>query len=62
MKSRRGGEAEDTHEIICAGFGAEAPGNLLLALWFIIRHDYVISSWNFTLIHGGTEQLRSTKR
>ena len=30
MKSRRGGEAEDTSEIICAGFGAEAPGNLFL--------------------------------
>ena len=30
MKSRRGSEAEDTCEIICAGFGAEAAGNLLL--------------------------------
>jgi len=27
-------------------------------LCFIIRHDYVISFWNFTLIRGGTEQLR----
>ena len=26
MKSRRGNEAEDTREIICAGLGAEAPG------------------------------------
>ena len=30
MKSRRGGEAEDTSEIICAGFGTEATGDLLL--------------------------------
>ena len=30
MKSRRGNKAEDTGEIICAGFSAEAPGNLLL--------------------------------
>ena len=30
MKSRRGNEAEDTREIICAGFGAETPGDLLL--------------------------------
>ena len=30
MKSRRGNKAEDTSEIICAGFGAEAPGNLFL--------------------------------
>ena len=30
MKSRRGNKAEDTSEIICAGFGAEATGNFLL--------------------------------
>ena len=30
MKSRRVNEAEDTREIICAGFGAEATGNLLI--------------------------------
>ena len=30
---------------------------LLLALWFIIRHDFVNSFWNFTLIRGWTEQL-----
>ena len=30
MKSRRGNEAEDLSEVICAGFGTEAAGNLLL--------------------------------
>ena len=30
----------------------------LLALWFIIRHDFVNSFWNFTLICGRTEQLQ----
>ena len=30
MKSRRGNEAEDTSKIICAGFGSEAAGDLLL--------------------------------
>ena len=30
MKCRRGNKAEDTSEIICVGFGAEATGNFLL--------------------------------
>ena len=37
IKCRRGGEAEDTREIICAGFVEEAPGNLLPDLCAAIR-------------------------
>lgn len=40
MKSRRGNKAENTREIICAGFGAETPENLLFDPCAANRRDW----------------------